>query len=713
MDVMNETLENVFSRKPVRGFSDCEISHRIMYEKCFANREISWLRFNERVLEEAEDDRTPLCERLSFLSIFQSNLDEFFRVRIGSLYDEMLADSEQRENKTHMTPGEQINAAVKRIHELCIRRDNNYKNLMDQLRNYGKTVIGIDTLSETDIGKLKKIFSKCILPYLSVFSIGNKQPFPFLKNGEIYAAVQLMNKQGKGKSAVIPCGSSVFPRLVSVPDKPGSYILSEEIILYFADMLFEGYSITEKVLFRLTRNADIDADSIYDEELNYRDHMSAVIKQRNMLAPVRMEVNMETGNGIIELLCRKVALSGEFVFTNHSPLNYLFIGQLCDELRSREELFYPRQYPQNSASVIPGVSVIRQIEKKDILLHYPYESIRPFLALLNEAAQDIRVNVIRMTLYRLARDSKVIEALIEAAENGKKVEVFVELKARFDEENNIEWSRRLEKAGCKVIYGIEHIKVHSKLCLIGYTDNGTEKWITQIGTGNYNEKTARFYTDFCLMTAHAKIAEEAKAVFDLLEEGVMTEHTDCLFVSPNCMRNHIIDCIDEEISKAHAGGNAMIRLKMNSLTDKELINKLIEASCSGVRIQLIVRGICCLIGGIQGCTENIEIISIVGRYLEHSRIYIFGQDKESKVYISSADFMTRNMNRRVEIACPVYDQDHIKKIVDAFELMWQDNRQARLQLPDGSYFRRMPQDKEISCQTELYETARSNTLPQN
>lgn len=685
-----------------------------MFEKCFENREISWLRFNERVLEEAEDERVPLCERLSFLTIFQSNLDEFFRVRIGSLYDEMLIDPTQRENKTQMTPAEQISAAVKRIHELCERRDRTYRILMNQLSAHGKTVIGLNEIAGSGITEIKELFITRILPYLSVFYISSKQPFPFLKNGEIYAAAQIVNKQGKRKTVVIPCGSNVFPRVFPVPHMPGCYILSEEIIFYFAaDALPDGYSITDKTLFRLTRNADIDADSVYDEELNYRDHMSAVIKKRTMLAPVRMEVSTETTTGIVGLLCNKLVLSDEFVFINRSPLDFLFISQLCDDLRNIEELYYPKQYPQNSASVVPGVPVISQIEKKDILLHYPYESIRPFLGLLNEAAQDTRVYVIKMTLYRLARDSKVIEALIEAAENGKKVEVFVELKARFDEENNIEWSRRLEKAGCKVIYGIEHIKVHSKLCLIGYMDNGCEKWITQIGTGNYNEKTARLYTDLCLMTAHRKIAEEAKSVFDALEKGEMTEHTDCLFVSPNCMRNHIIECIDKEIAKARAGKDALIRLKMNSFTDKVLMNKMIEASCSGVRIKMIVRGICCLIGGISGCTENIEIISIVGRYLEHSRIYIFGQGTESATYISSADFMTRNMNRRVEIACPVYDQDHIKRINDTFDLMWQDNRQARSQLPDGSYSRRMPQNREISCQRELYETARLNARTQN
>lgn len=680
-----------------------------MYNNCFMNRELSWLRFNERVLEEAENEKTPLCERLSFLSIFQSNLDEFFMVRIGSLQDQMLETPDARENKTNMTAGEQIGACISRIRDLCHRRDMAYGRIMKLINAEGKHIVSFREMSKGSEQKLHSFFSNAFLPYLSTFYIGKKEAFPFLKNKEIYAVAVLESRQGKRKIAIIPCSGSVFPRLVADPEKAGSYILSEELILHFLPRVFEEYRIVSKTLVRVTRNADIDADSNYDEELNYRDHMAEVIRQRTRLCPVRMEMTRQIDDEIIALLCEKLGLSSDRVFEYDIPLDVSFLSDISDELRNRSELFYTPRHPQRTPLLEEGRPVLDQVLEKDVLLHYPYESIRPFLNLLSEAAHNPRVRSIRMTLYRLARNSKVIESLVDAAENGKQVAVFVELKARFDEENNIEWSRRLERAGCRVIYGIEHIKVHSKLCLIELEENGTRRWITQIGTGNYNEKTSRLYTDLCLMTAHEQIAEEARRVFSALMEGKTVDASERLLVSPNTMHAHLIRWIDREIEKAKSGRKALIRLKMNSVTDRTLMLKLVEASRAGVEVRMIVRGICCLLGGVPGDTENIHVVSIVGRFLEHARVYMFGDGELPAVWISSADFMTRNMVRRVEVASPVYDQELRRRIVREFDIEWQDNVQARDQLPDGHYLRRTPGDNvPLNAQEKLYDLACEN-----
>ena len=677
-----------------------------METRCFENRELSWLRFNERVLEEAEDARVPLCERLSFLSIFQSNLDEFFMVRIGSLRDQMLLDAESRENKTNMTPGEQIAASLKRVRELCDRRDAAYDDLMQLLKEQGITIVNFHNISQGSEQYLEEMFAQEFLPLLSTFIIGKKQSFPFLVNKDIYAIAVLSTRTEKKKVGVVPCASGVFPRLIPVPERAGCYILAEELILHCLPMLFPGYRITSKTLARITRNADIDADSIYDEELNYRDHMAEVIKLRRRLTPVRLELSRAIDLEVIETLCQHLQLDMGQVFEYDSPLDLAFLYDIRDALRSHSELFYAPRHPQDSPDVDLSRSVLEQIAQGDIMLHYPYQSIRPFLKMLNEAARDPKVVSIRMTLYRLARDSKVVEYLAEAAENGKQVDVLVELKARFDEANNIEWSRRLEQAGCHVIYGLSGMKVHSKLCIITRKTEHGVQYITQIGTGNYNEKTSRLYTDLSLMTARKEIGAEAAAVFHALALGETVDHTQHLLVAPHCLQNKLLDMIDDEICKAAQGGEGLIRIKINSLSDKVLIDKLIEASRAGVKVEMIVRGICCLRGGVPGWTDNIHIISIVGRYLEHSRIYIFGQGEQARYYIGSADWMTRNTLRRVEVAAPVYDEALKARLLQIFEVMWRDNRQARDQQPDGSYVRRMPNGQPpLACQDWLYDEA--------
>ncbi len=686
-----------------------------MKNLCFENREQSWLRFNERVLEEAEDERLPLCERLSFLSIFQSNLDEFFMVRIGSLHDMMLLDNESRDNKTGMTPQEQIDAAVARTRELCARRENVYRKLIDKLGEQGITLLNFSEISEKSEKYLREMFKNDFLPLLSTFVVGRKQSFPFLQNKGIYAVASLAAKGGKNekgekadkiKIGIVPCGSSVFPRLIPVPERTGCFMLAEELILHCLPLVFSGYKVKHSALTRITRNADIDADSIYDEDLNYRDHMAEVVKLRKKLCPIRIEVTGNIEHETVKNLCEQIKLDSKMVFMYNTPLDVSFFSGITDKLRSRSELFYAPRHPQKSPEFDESRPILDQIEEGDKMLHYPYQSIRPFLRMLSEAAHDPSVISIKMTLYRLASDSKVVESLVEAAENGKQVDVLVELKARFDEENNIEWSRRLERAGCHVIYGLDGLKVHSKLCLILRRKDDGIKYITQIGTGNYNEKTSRFYTDLSVMTADPDIGHEASAVFQALMLGETVDHVQHLLVAPHCLQNKLIDLIDREIEKQKQGGNGHIRLKMNSLTDKVLMDKLIEASRAGVPIEMVIRGICCLRAGVEGFTDNVKVISIVGRYLEHSRIYIFGNDDDADIYISSADWMTRNTLRRVEVALPVYSEHLKKRLLGIFALMQTDNIQARDMQPDGSYVRRSPgKDKTLSCQDLLYDEA--------
>ncbi len=686
-----------------------------MENLCFENREISWLRFNERVLEEAEDERLPLCERLSFLSIFQSNLDEFFMVRIGSLHDQMLLDSESRENKTKMTPGEQIAAAADRVRVLNRRRDAAYRVLVAKLEEQGITLIAFSNISDKSEKYLRTLFKNEYMPLLSTFVVGKKQSFPFLQNKEIYAVASLTPKGGKNdkdkekdktKIGIVPCTSPAFPRLIPIPERKGCFLLAEELILHYLPLVFSGYKVKYSALGRITRNADIDADSIYDEDLNYRDHMAEVIKLRKKLCPVRIEVMGDIEHETVRKLCDQIKLDSSMVFLYDTPLDVSFFSGICDQLRSRAELFYAPRHPMKSPDFDESRSILDQIEEGDKMLHYPYQSIRPFLMMLNEAAHDPSVISIKMTLYRLASDSKVVESLVEAAENGKQVDVLVELKARFDEENNIEWSRRLERAGCHVIYGLDGIKVHSKLCLILRKKNDEIKYITQIGTGNYNEKTSRFYTDLSIMTADPNIGHEASAVFQALTLGETVDHVQHLLVAPHCLQNKLIDLIDGEITKQNNGGNGHIRLKLNSLTDKVLMDKLIEASRAGVKTEMVIRGICCLRPGVEGFSDNITVRSIVGRYLEHSRIYIFGDGKDAVYYISSADWMTRNTLRRVEVALPVYSDEIKNRLDDIFALLQSDNVQARIMKSDGSYERCFPgKDTPVSAQDVLYDRA--------
>lgn len=668
------------------------------------NRELSWLKFNERVLEEAENKKVPLCERLTFASIYQSNLDEFFRVRVGSLVDQMLLGGKIRDNKTKMTAKEQIEEVLHQVMKLNRRKDAVYDAIMGQLEDYGVRLVDFRKISKKESEYLEKYFLSEIAPVISPTIVGKRQPFPFLKNNEIYAVVVLQTKSGKEKLGIIPCSNTGFKRLVELPTA-GTYILAEELILHYIPEVFKRYNIKAKSLIRVTRNADIDADALYDEDLDYRDFMAELIKRRKKLAPVRLELTREMDGEIVDVLCDYLELDSDYVFQVQAPLDLSFVFEIQDTLRKTPELFYEKRVPQKSSQFRDGEPVFPQIREKDKLLFYPYESMKPFLNFLREAANDKEVISIKMTLYRVAKHSKIVEYLIDAAENGKEVLVLVELKARFDEENNIEWSRRLEDAGCRVIYGLDGYKVHSKLCLVTRKSEGQVEYYTQIGTGNYNEKTARLYTDLSLMTANVEIGLEAAKVFQALSMEETVDNVQHLLVAPRCLQNKVLSMIDEEIACAKEGKEAYIGLKMNSLTDKKIIDKLIEASQAGVKIDMVIRGICCLIPGVKGKTENIQVRSIVGRFLEHSRIYIFGTQEREKVYIASADFMTRNTLRRVEVAAPIYDKDLKMQLEEMFITMLSDNQKARQEDSRGNYEIAEAQETPLNSQEFFYEQA--------
>lgn len=655
---------------------------------CYENRELSWLKFNERVLDEANDKDVPLCERLSFASIFQSNLDEFFMVRVGSLHDQMLFSETKRESKTNMTAGEQLSHIFKAARDLTRKKDHTYRHLMNELKEYGVELLNFSDIEYDDAVYLENYFKEQIMPILSPQVVGKKQPFPFIKNKEIYA-VALLGSKSNEKVGIVPCSNGILKRLISIPSERNKYMLVEELILHFMPIIFEKYQIKSKSLIRIIRNADIDVDeAVDDEDTDYRDMMEKLIRQRKKLCPVKMEYSRVLDEKIIHNLCKELNLNHEQIYYSESPLELSFVFGLQDALRNNKNLFYERHIQKNPSWYVSGKPVISQVEEADRFISYPYESMQPFIRMLQEAGEDEKVVSIKMTLYRVAKNSQIVESLISAAENGKEVVVLVELRARFDEENNIEWSRRLEDAGCRIIYGLDYTKVHSKLCLITYREEGQIKYVTQIGTGNYNEKTSKLYTDLSIITANKQIGMEAAYVFTRLCMGEFVDETNYLLVAPKCMKSKILNYMDKEIEIARAGGKAYVGAKINSLTDKEIIDKLIECSRAGVRVEMIVRGICCLIPGVKGHTENISVISIVGRYLEHSRVYIFGTPDRDNIYISSADFMTRNMERRVEIAAPIYDDSIKTRIRNMFHIMECDTVKARQLCSDGNYVHR-------------------------
>ncbi|MDY4444579.1 MAG: polyphosphate kinase 1 [Butyricicoccus sp.] len=678
---------------------------RNMAKSCYTNRELSWLQFNERVLDEAGNESVPLAERLTFASIYQSNLDEFFMVRVGTLMVQMHSDEKIRENKTGMTSEEQVNAILEHTVELEQKKARIYEQLMGELEPQGIRIINFNKLSKKEGTLLETYFDQNIAPFLMPMIIGKQQPFPFLNNKELYALVLLNTKGGKTKTGIVPCTNSVFKRLIEIPSRPGNFMLCEELILHFVSKLYPTYTVKEKSIMRVTRNADIDDIEVYDEDMDYRNVMERLIKQRTRLSPVRLELSRQINNKKKKELAKFLGVHTNHIIQVGTPLDLSFVFQLQGYLRDRTELFYDRRTPQMTPALNLKESILDQVAKKDVLLSYPFESIKPFLRMLHEAAEDEQVVSIKMTLYRVAERSKIIDTLIEAAENGKEVIVLVELRARFDEANNIEMSRRLEDAGCHIIYGLGKYKVHSKLCqIIRNTENGLQ-YITQIGTGNYNEKTSRLYTDLSLLTGNQEIGAEAAKVFRALMLGETVEETKHLLVAPHCLQNKVLAMMDAEMTKAKQGLPAYIGIKINSLTDKDIIDKLIEASKAGVKIELIVRGICCLVPGVEGKTDNITVISVVGRYLEHSRIYRFGVGEQEKLYIASADFMTRNTLKRVEVAAPIYDPDVKNRIRHIFDTIMADDEKGKMQTRDRKYIDRMLGTEKLNSQEVFYDEA--------
>lgn len=686
-----------------------EAEKKIKKSPYMMNRELSWLKFNERVLNEAGNPKVPLAERLTFVSIYQSNLDEFYRVRVGTLMDQMDVSEVVRENKTNMTSEEQVKAIIRATRELEEKKTVIYEQLMGELEPKGIRLINFNKLSAEEGKILEEYFDREIAPYLSANIVSKQQPFPFLKNKDIYAVALLESKGGKTRTAIIPCSNNVFRRLIDIPTRKGTFLLAEELILQFLPKFFKNYSVKEKSLIRVTRNADIDTEMIYDEDLDYRDAMENLIKERKRMNPVRMEFTGTLNKKMMHALCKTIHVEKEHVFRSDVPLDLSFVFAIQSYLKNTNagELFYPRRTPRPTPQLNDKKSLIPQILEKDVLLSYPFESMKSFINLLYEAAEDESVVSIKMTLYRLANKSQIVDALVEAAENGKEVVVLVELRARFDEENNIEYSRKLEEAGCHVIYGLNGYKVHSKLCLISRKTEQGVSYVTQIGTGNYNEKTSALYTDLSLITGNQEIGKEAAEVFAALLRGETVEETHLLLVAPKCLQNKVLDMI-EEIQHVKNGEEGYIGIKINSLTDKVIISKLVEASQAGVKIEMIVRGICCLIPGVKGYTENITVISIVGRFLEHSRIYRFGTKERENVYIASADFMTRNTLRRVEVAAPVLDERLKNQLDWMFETMMKDDEKGKCLTEKGIYVDRNLHVQKLNSQECFYEAAYAN-----
>ena len=679
-----------------------------MTKPYYMNRELSWIQFNQRVLEEAEDSSVPLLEQLSFSAIYQSNLDEFVQVRIGTMLDRMQAETSQhkKDSRSGMTPKKQLKAMLKEIHELLARKDTAYYNTMAKLREYGIMHIAFSDASPEEKIFLEQYFKREVKMLLSPIVLNKRQPFPFLKNKAIYVAVHLASKSGI-KMGIIPAGGS--DRIIRL-GKSGRFILLEDLILHFAPQIFKNDKVIDSAVIRVTRSGSINFESsAQDEDSDFRDTMKDLIRKRDKQEAVRLQMNSALDEEAEKYLLKKLNLSPKQLFLEQTPLDLSFVYQL-GEFNSAPELRFAPQKPQNRTDISPKISMMTQIAKRDILLSYPYESISPFLRLLDESAIDPDVSSIKITLYRLASDSRVIASLCQAAENGKDVLVLVELRARFDEENNIRWAERLIDAGCTVIYGPHNMKVHSKLLLITRkTENGLENFV-QIGTGNYNEKTSRIYTDLSRMTANPEIAEDAHHVFDVLSTDTLVRETKQLLVAPLGLKPHILAMIDEEIQQARSGKEAYFAAKVNSISDKQIMDKLAEASQAGVKIELVVRGICCLKPNVAGYTDNIRIISIVGRYLEHSRIYIAGTENRRKVYISSADFMTRNTVHRVEVAVPLLNKKLREQAVRLVKLCLADNVKARIGQPDGTFQHCPPVmgDDAVNAQEIQFQNAFAN-----
>lgn len=675
------------------------------------NRELSWLRFNQRVLEEAQDESVPLLERMKFVSIFTSNLEEFFMIRVGSLCDMAEVDNKKIDSKSGMTPKEQLDAIYTAVAPLYKERDKTYAEIKKQLAAYGISGLNMKDLENQEKKYLKKYFKEQILPVLSPQIVDVNHPFPHLLNNQIYVVANL-KQNGTGSTAMM--GIVPVPEFVSdivvLPGHDVRYVRMEKIILEYLELVFEQYQVSDKNYIRVTRNADVSPDDeAFADNEDFRFIMKETLHKRRRMGVVRLEVASSLEKEMEKYLCEKFNITQKCIFRTKMPMKLDFIFSLIDKIpvSMKRSLTDETFSPQPSASLAEG-SVMAQVKKRDVLLSYPYESMDPFLQLIREASTDPDVMTIKITIYRLAKKSRLVEYLCAAAENGKEVTALIELRARFDEQNNIDWSERMEEAGCRVIYGFEGYKVHSKICLITYRNRNEIRYITQIGTGNYNEKTAKMYTDYSLITGNQSIGEDASVFFKNMAIGNLAGVYQHLIVSPTSLKQKVLALIDEEISK---GQDGRILMKMNSVTDVDFIRKIAEASRAGVKIDLIVRGICCILPGIPGETENLSVTSIVGRYLEHPRVFVFGKGEDRKVYIGSADMMTRNTEKRVEVACPIYDEQIKKRLVRYLNIMLADNVKAREMLSDGTYRKKQGGERQICAQEYFMKEALNAKRP--
>ena len=673
----------------------------------FINRELSWLDFNRRVLVLGKDKNVPLGEQVKFLAIYGSNLDEFFMVRVGSLQERanlMHGKKDKRENKTNMTAEEQLNAIMPKTAHLQEDCDKYYEKALENLADCGYKKVDFDSLSKEEEHFWKKYFQSELFPILSPQIVDSRHPFPFLRNKEIYLGV-LLRERGEQSLGMIPISSQMERLQLVRREGRTEFALTEELVLHYASLIFGKDAVQEKCLFRVTRNADIDVkEGMMDHDIDYREIMADLLKRRRKLAAVRLQVTPTAPQEIVRILCEKLELTHKRVFAQKSPLDLSFFYKLTAKMEAdgHPELFYPSARPMLPPQ---DYDLAAEVKKHDVLLSYPYQSIRPFIAMLKKAAQDPDVISIKMTLYRMARESQIVQALMEAAENGKEVVALVELRARFDEQNNIDWSKQLEEAGCTVLYGFDDYKVHSKLTLITKKGKQGYSYITQIGTGNYNEKTSELYTDYSFITADPDIGEEASNVFQNLAVQKLTENSDKMLVAPLRFKSVLLDEMDRVITAARLGRPASMILKNNSISDRDIILKLQEASCAGVRIDMIVRGICCVRAEVPGKTENLHIRSLVGRYLEHGRIYSFYDGVHTRIYIASGDFLTRNTECRVEVGVRVEDPVLIQKLSDILQLQLRDNVNAREMQADGSYQKVKPAPGEelVNGQMGMYE----------
>ena len=659
------------------------------------NRELSWLKFNQRVLEEAKDSSVPLLERMKFVSIFTSNLDEFFMIRVGSLYDMSLTDNSTIDSRSGMNPKEQLDAIFAAVAPLYKERDKTYSEIKKLLNPYGVCGLSIKELEQQEKKYVKKYFKDQILPILSPQIVDANHPFPHLLNKELYVIASL-KQNGTSMIGIVPVPQFVSD-ILYLPGHDIRYIRMEKVIMEYLDVVFDKYEVSNKNYICVTRNADVSPD---DEALEINDDfrllMQETLHKRRRMAVVRMETAEPLDKELEKYFCDKFKITPAQIYRTKMPMKLDYIFSIMDKVPAslKRSLIDEPFTPQPSRYLTDG-KVIPQVKKKDILLSYPYESMDPFLRMIKEAAYDPTVLTIRITIYRLAKKARLVEYLCAAAENGKEVTVLIELRARFDEQNNIDWSERLEEAGCRVIYGFEGYKVHSKICLITYRNRNNIEYITQVGTGNYNEKTATMYTDVSLITADKGIGEDAAVFFKNMSIGNLNGSYQHIIVSPTSLKPKVLSLMDEEIKK---GTNGRIIMKMNSVTDVDFIQKVSEASNAGVKVDLIVRGICCILPGVKGYTENLRVTSIVGRYLEHPRIFLFGTGADQKIYIGSADMMTRNTEKRVEVACPVYDETIRKQLTHMLKIMLADNVKARELKSDGKYYMKEKGTSKVNSQ---------------